>query len=200
MPSWTVSVRDYDKLKHALENGEKFQYPEECRHNSNVIREILKYAPKILPTFGGLSENEIGSISDIVSYVMRPDLVINGFGLVGPQPLRKAMPAQSEKAYTTSIKLAGDPNKITPDFEKEDDPGFRTAELFRCYCCVLDCMPQLYDKLIPGESHLGPAFRLADLTGYLLSPEDLTDYSYTEGEIENFNKVLGGEVRSEFGS
>lgn len=196
--SFTVSIRDNRKLEKMLKEGLDIELPKDCIHNSLVIYELLKYAPKVLPEFANLKEDEIKKIAGTVAYLLRPDLITadSGYVIIGPNPYFKKANKRVANEAKFSYHLRNDPKKLTPDFDPdfkdwEQDAG---AEFFRCYCGALESIPGLYDKLDPNRHSLYPAFKLADLTAYLLDPKDLTDYDYSKDELSKFHKTLNDEM------
>ncbi|MBI4450390.1 hypothetical protein HY642_00310 [Candidatus Woesearchaeota archaeon] len=199
--AFTVSARSYDELKSKATRGEPF-LPDECRRNSEVFFHLLQYTPRVLPSFSKLSEKDVRMIADIVAYMIRPDIVKTGSVEIGPCPL----PAQPVRGVCgedgLEFHVKNSPETLHPGFELGQatprDEGIlnRAAECFRCYNAVFDVMPHLYGVLTPGSRSLKGAFILADVTGYLLDPNDLTDYSYTATQRSRFNRTLDDEMRT----
>ncbi|MDE1761632.1 MAG: hypothetical protein KGH59_02455 [Candidatus Micrarchaeota archaeon] len=194
MGSFTISIRDYRPLEDALRSGKIMKLDAQCTHNSNVIREILRYAPRVLPQFGSLSDGEVRQIADSVAYLMRTDIIKAGAFAFGPMPFQ-GNPKRSKVSGTVHIRA--EVEALSPDFEipYENNPRANMAgELFRCYVATQTWM-SLTERLDPKHRSLAPSFKLADLTAHLIETDDLVDYVYTAEEIAQYRKALSGELR-----
>jgi len=197
--SFTVSVRDDRPLEERLRKGLDIEIPDECRHNSNVIYQILKYAPKVIPSFNNLEDGEVKKIADVAAFLIRPDLIKNGYALIGPKPFQqgdKIKIVNESEEPEFSVHLRNNPEDLTPDFEVPAKEPYLShgAEYFRCYAGAISWIPGLYEKLDPENHSLNPVFKMADLTAHLIDPDDLTDYRYSDEEISNFHKTLRREM------
>ncbi|QQG40282.1 MAG: hypothetical protein HYS81_02640 [Candidatus Aenigmatarchaeota archaeon] len=195
---FTVSVRDTRILDESLRARRPVTLPDECTHNSHVVRHLLSFAPRVLPAFGNLDEEDVKRVADSVAYLMRPDLIIHGMIGMGPRPVvTKTLPVIHGEDGV-HVHLRNDPKVLSPDWKlgKKNEYLWNTgAELFRCYSGTLSEMPYALKELGVGTDYMKPAFGLADLTAFLLDPRDLTDYDYTPEEIGRFTRTLVKEMR-----
>lgn len=198
--AWTVSVRDDFELERRLKEGEEIDLPEECKHNNEVIYQILQYADRVLLEFKLLSDKEVRTIADTVTYLMRPDIIISGeMAVIGPNPLVEKttlrIPNETDER-NFKVHLRNNPDELSPEWEIPKNESYLTigSEFFRVYTAAISWMPRMYDRLDPQNRSLKPAFRLADLTAYLLDPKDITDYRYNDEEIEKFHQTLRKEA------
>ncbi|MBI4148320.1 hypothetical protein HY490_03450 [Candidatus Woesearchaeota archaeon] len=180
----------------SLDNLVRLQMPEECRKNSAVLRELLQFAPRVLPEFSTLTEDEVASLADAVAYAMRTDLVLRGtscwqgmFQPGGPT----IQPRYGEDGLRAHLRNSPDVLNSGWRMPRDvpDEVVYRGAELFRCYAYAIQFMPGLKEKL--GGSYQA-AFPLADLTAYLLNPRDLVDYTYTREELDRFRESLARDL------
>ncbi len=204
-----TSIRDVSELEKKVKGT--FEFPEECKHNAEVIRNILGYANRVIPEFVNIPNEEVREISEMVAFVMRTDLIIRigEYEIIGPKPLfHGRIPTNSTNQEVLGV-LANDPNRLYPGWslmkdEEHNIPNFwtfynRANEFGRCYGFILNkFFPKTREML--GASQYGgiPEYRLADLTAYLLDINDLDDYRYTSKETRRFHERLLGAWREEF--
>lgn len=201
---FTVSVRDTRPLEGRLKKGKELDdiLPEECKHNSKVIYEILGYVDRVLPEFKSVSDRERKIIADSVSYLMRTDIIIPARFAFGPTYLLdetiNKVPAEEKAKLKIPISLKNDPEQLNPKWKLPDTDEYinKGAEFFRCYSGVMSWIRTLYDKLDPENHSLTPAFKMADVTAFLVNPDNLIDYSYTPEEIIKFHETLEREMSS----
>jgi hypothetical protein len=189
--AYRVAVRDHRMLEAALRKGEPLPLPDECRRNSSVIYEVLKQVYRVLPRFASLSETEIRNIADIASYAMRTDQIIRG-------KLNMVPPPHLPLAFGENGIFRNPPSDLCSSWEfrpENDEEHSRGAEFFRCYCCAGELMPGLPARLGHNGS-FETAFLLSDVTTYLLNPNVLVDYRYTEQELKKFGQKLVNDLKS----
>ena len=201
------SVRDLGVLEEKLRYGQDIDLPEECRYNSEVIYQILQYADKVLPEFGSLSDGEVRKIADSVAYMMRTDIIIQQKLPFGPKPLPEEIIPTEYDINNVYVCLRNDPYVLSPEWElpyydggslREED--FKKThnvaiEFLRCYSAVIT-WAGLDDKLNPVSCSSNSAFKLAHVTAFLLSLDNLVDYQYTPEDVERFNNALNNEINA----
>lgn len=194
--AFTVSIRDCEALEKRLKEGKESNLPKECKSNSDIIYEILQHAYRVLPNFKLLADSEVRQIADVVAYMMRTDVLKSGAAPFGCIPLPDTRIPKIAGEDGIKVHLKNNPTELSPEWELENINEYLTigAELFRCYAGAIDFIPKLYDKLDPEKHSLAPAFTLADMTAFLLSPSDLVDYEYTPEEIRKFHETLDREM------
>ena len=185
---FTVSVRDLDRLEKDLRSGKKISLPQECYHNSRVVCTLLEYVPpEKVPEISQLAQDEKKSMSDVVAYAMRPDLIKQrNYSPIGPKPLNPNYP---KKLISEKVTLKNSPDDLKiKGWEIPDEYMMAGSELFRCLGFARAVIPSLQSKFkyLP--------FNLAGSLSYLMSPEDLTDYLYTKREIDRFHRILMKEA------
>jgi hypothetical protein len=198
--SYRVSVRNLITLVEQI-NSEgigSIVFPQECEKNSKIIKNILGYVPKVLPNFSKFDEQDITHISNLSAYTLRPDLVLCPGVLFGPPYLRPTIQIGKK---TDTISLRNNPEDLHPDFRLENTETNRRigAEFFRSYCGafeMLNLTKNIDLRKVSGEGSMSIAFSMADVTAYLLNPNDLTVYTYEKGEIGNFEAVLAKQIES----
>ena len=200
--TYKVSVRDTRELEKRLRAGLEVNLPEECEHNRDVLLFLLEnYGSKVVPAFSSLSSKEKGIIADAVAYLVRPDLIISPEEhFVLPIPLRDRGVIRISTGDKVSVHLRNDPGVLYPGFKLPKDIGEEYREIgkefFRCYAATISFMPGMSRKLEPVDGNtFGSAFPLTDMTAYLLDPMDITDYRYSEGEVDRFHETLARQKR-----
>ncbi len=203
--SFTVSVYDTEVLEEKLRQGQGINLPEECRYNSEVIYQILQHGYRVLPEFSSLSEDEVRMLADSVAYMMRTDIIIPQEFPFGPMPLPEKTVLDVYDINNVYVYLRNDPDILSSKWElldyfrdslqKKELNGYDNVacELFRCYSAAITWIG-LYGKLDPVKRSLNPAFKLAQMTAFLLCPGNLVDYQYTPEDIERFNSTLEREI------
>src|SRR3989344_5425367 len=186
--SWTVSIRDTERLRLALGIGEPLLWPLECRHNALVIKTLLGYVPKVLPGFANLSDDEVQLVADSTAYLLRPDMIINSNGPCFPPLLRGTVQLGIRDG---KVHLRKNPEILNPDWklDREDPSRDNGAEFFRCYEAIMEWAPKIQRK-ITTEGPFTAAFPMADVTAYLLTPNDLEPYEYGGEELRKFNETI----------
>jgi len=190
--SWPISIRDTRYLENILKEGKEINLPQECKYNSEVIYGLLQYADKVLPRFKFLPNKEIRKISDSVAYLIRPDLIKQvGHSLFGIQPLPEVMFPMIYGEDGIKVHLRNNPNELSEDWDFHAGEYMNVGqELFRCYATTISWIPRMHEILDPENHSFQPAFKLSDMTTFLLVPNDLTDYKYSQDEIDKFDKSL----------
>jgi len=201
-----TSIRDTSELEDKVKN-----LPIECKHNAEVLKNILGYVNKINSAFADIPENRVIQLAEMVSYVMRTDLILraNGYTIIGPKILLYGRTPTDNPNQEVLGVIANDPNRLYPGWglmkdEEHNLQNFwtfysRASEFARCYQFILNkFFPQEREML--GQSPHGgiPEFKLADLTAYLLDVNDLDDYRYTPEEIQKFHNRLLNAWQEEF--
>jgi hypothetical protein len=201
-----TSVRDVSKLEKKVNN-----LPEEVKHNTAVLRNILGYADRIYPEFANIPETRVKQLAEMVAYTLRTDLILraNGYLILGPKILLHGrIPEDSPNEGVLGV-LANDPNRLYPGWglmsdEEHNLPNFwtvysRASEFARCYQFILNkFFPKEREMLCQSPQGGVPEYDLADLTAYLLDVNDLDDYRYTPEEVRSFHERLLESWREEF--
>ncbi|MFA5796857.1 MAG: hypothetical protein WC916_02335 [Candidatus Woesearchaeota archaeon] len=185
--SWPVSIRDTRILEDCLKNNKEIVLDDACEHNSDIFYTLLQYADKVMPEMILLTDKQIHIIADSVAYLVRTDSILNGYNFIGPN---FAPCTANPKMYTEDgfqVHLRNNPELLHPNLKLDDKYTSTAAELFRCYSAALEWsgIGNILD-----DKTLGPAFKLADATAFLLVSTDLIDYTYTKEETERFNKSI----------
>lgn len=203
--SFTVSVYDTEVLEEKLRQGQGINLPEECRYNSEVIYQILQHGYRVLPEFSSLSDDEVRTLADSVAYMMRTDIIIPQRFSFGIMRLPEKIVPNVYDINNVYVTLRNDPDILSPEWEllyyfrdslqeKElNECDTVACEFFRCYSAVTAWMG-LRKKLDPVRRSLDPEFKLAQMTAFLLCPDNLVDYQYTPEDIEKFNNILEREI------
>lgn len=77
--TFRVSIRNLEPWKKQIREG-SLEIPKECERNALVLGGILsEYAPKVVPSVMNLVDSEIDLIARSVAYLMRPDLLREGY-------------------------------------------------------------------------------------------------------------------------
>lgn len=190
--SWPISIRDTKYLENILKEDKEIDLPRECKWNSGVIYNLLQYADRVLPRFKLLSDKQARKVADSVAYLMRPDLIKQaGHSLFGVQPLPEFIFLKIYGEDGVKVHLRNNPNELSEEWNFHAGEYMNVGqELFRCYAATISWIPKMYEILDPESHSFQPAFRLSDMTTFLLVPNDLTDYEYSQEEIDNFNRSL----------
>ncbi|HLC78339.1 MAG TPA: hypothetical protein VJH92_04400 [Candidatus Nanoarchaeia archaeon] len=192
--AFSVSIRNFGILREGYEQTGKIPVSEEIKHNSDVIKNVLQYAPRILPRFLLLDENEVGNVSDSVAYLMRTDSIITNRMGIGPSFHDGSRRPVIYGEDGVKFHLLNNPSDLRLEFELPKEYWNRGGEFFRCYSATFDLMTSLKDKLSPEGRLFAISFPLADLTAYLLDTRDLVDYNYNKTEIDSFNSKLARQM------
>ncbi|NOQ37525.1 hypothetical protein GQ472_01425 [archaeon] len=202
---FSFSVYDLGVLEKKLRLEQDIDLSEECRYNSEVIYQILQYADRVLPEFSSLSDDEVRKMADSVAYMMRTDIIIQQqipFGLI---PLPEEIKPSVYDINNVYVHLRNDPDILSPEWELpyyDRDPlqveDFKkthnvATEFLRCYSAIIT-WSGLSDKLNPVVCSFDPAFKLAQVTAFLLTLGDLANYQYTPEDIERFNNTLNNGI------
>jgi len=194
--SYTVSVRNVRTLEKALREGKTPELDEECRHNSHVLFEILKHAPRVLPRFAELAEEQVHTIADSVAYLVRTDTIIAGGYALGPNFLPDTTQPKIHGEDGIQVHLRNDPTRLHPGWRVPQEYTQVAAEFFRCYGAVIVWRPDIRDVLTSDRNSFTPSFPLADVTAFLLNPVDLFDYKYSPEEKAKFRQRLQRDIES----
>jgi hypothetical protein len=176
---FTVSIRETMEFGERIGRGEDITIPKECRPNSDIVYEVLVYANRMLPEFDLLTNEEKRLVSDIVAYLMRPDLL-----------------KRDVDGSANATPLYNDPDELGLEWELPDtnENLWKGSEYFRCFSGVMSWVPGIYDKLDPKDRSLAPAFKLADLCAYLIDSKELQNYEYTPEELVKFHQTVDREM------
>ena len=206
MVVYPVTIKDTSELERRLKEDLDISslLSKDMAHNSSVIFELMKYSERVLTNLKDLTNQDKKKIADSVAYFMRPDFIKGRRELELPF-IPRYVESTDNSPRKTKVHLANDPLILTPDWtlNKESSPDFnvlslRGAELFRCYLATISYAKNMAAKLdSEGNSH-SPAFKLADTTAYLIVPEDLRNYKYTEEEKRLFDEEINKINREEF--
>ena len=196
--SFSVSVRDVKPLDVALKTNQPIPLPQECRHNAAVFEQLLlKYGPRVLPSFSNLSSQDTRTIAESVAYLVRPDLIKSGLILLGPNPVDPlTKPLYGEDGEL--VHLANDPSSLSPEFRLLSGSPLcpQGAEFFRCYAGTFNSAKRILGTLGFGSGDCyKPSWPRADMAAYLLDPRDLSDYRYGSGEVRKFHDTLDRQWR-----
>ena len=210
---FTVSVRDANRkwVKDVI--NRTFELPKDCYHNSVVLYELSRYIPLKLPEFGELPEDERKLIADVTAYLLRPDLIKGPASMdlvpFGPIPVTTGLLSEGSvdaiidgEVPKPKVHFRNDPEDLYADDWRLPEEGYHSigAELYRClhgavyYVTDYEGKLQRKEKRII-ENPMGQMMVAADVLAYLLIPSDLTDYQYTENEIDAFHNKLEREMR-----
>ncbi len=209
---FTVSVRDTSKQwENSVKDG-TFRLPEECLHNSAVFQELFKYVPRRLPEFVRFDADAQRRIADASAYLLRPD-IIKGVAQMGLLPIGSSPIFNMRRQITYSVPIRG---RVRATVHLTHNPeellsgnwarskNFSEAEwamggeLFRCLHAAAHYVTNYEGRLARSEEIIVNPMHMmaaADVIAYLLDPNDLTDYVYSEAEIKAFHETLQKEWR-----
>jgi hypothetical protein len=208
--SYVVSVRNTKILEEAVTARRELSWGPEISHNAKVLLGVLKYADLVIPKFSAVTQGQKELMAHSVCYLLRPDLVKNANAVrvvelggrkfatttlgFGPCPLGKRTQTPVTLPDDIKVHLRNDPSTLGPSFHKHG--GDVGAEFFRCFAATIEWMPDLVEKLGYKNNSFAAAFKFADLTAYLLDPNDLVDYTYSETEEDDFSRRLRRDIES----
>lgn len=194
--AFKIQIRNFEKWEKDIIKGH-IEIPKECENNALIFSWILnEYAPKVVPNLKNLYSEEIQTIAKSIAYMVRSDLLKSNIQEIFLPPFQIKIPKEK---YFVNIELLNNPEKLYEGWrafwhgkfgQEENTYAHRAAELFRCYWGTIYKMPNLEGRLYIKNKCFGCASDLADVTAYLVNPENLTDYEYTSKEKNKFNKKL----------
>ena len=197
--AFRVSVRNLRELEQRLRAGYPFEIPRECRRNSDVVYTIMQEAHRVVPGYRTLSAQERTMVADSVAYALRPDITVSSReGIIGIFLVSEEKHALQQYDPNQPIRFRNDPNELHVGWEipKEFDSRIIGREFTRCYSCALTWIPGLFDKVRRDrEGDIGLAITFAEITVFLLTPEDLTQYNYQPGEVDAFHTHLKQQMK-----
>jgi len=181
-------VRDETNIDDCLRKGKQIEIPTECRHNSNVFRELLPYVNRVLPTFSP-TDKELQLMSDYVAYVLRPDVIHfnSEYGKIRHSAFSVIYREDGIVAH-----LRNDPSILHPDWEpfwrEVKAPQYKRihTELFSCFAHFFMNCPSLAKKFDPAFEL--PVAQTSDVITYILDPFDIDDYDYSLQELADFSE------------
>ncbi len=165
------TVRPIHELEQKLRAGEPLNIPDECKHNSDVIYEILTHAHLAIPTFENVSAEEKRYISDAMAYLLNPRNIIQEQVERDPEaPIRlRKKPESLYDGIHTDRKLRNEENLHI------------SSEFYRCFDFVFNWIPGLREKVDP-KGHA--PFKIGFISWYLLDPSEIDLYNYSSEIIE----------------
>ena len=195
---YRVSVRDTALLDNCLSTNQPINLPRECIHNSELLQKIIPFAKPLLPRIDALDEQTIKKIADGVAYLLRTDFIVaEGIWL----PPFLAEPRRSLHGEDGVPHFLNKPDTIRSDWKLPEEYKDRgAAEFYRCYNGVLTELKEVRKVIASttrdsGSSHCA-AFSLANVTAFLLNPDDLVDYRYTTEERKEYEETLDSQMDS----
>ena len=196
-----VSIRNTKELQDILREGREIPMNDEIAHNSEVIAQILSYAPLVLPEMGLLTSKQFTTLAQSAAYILRTDSIYREdmpayfMGFLPSPPIKRMFSEDGLK-----IHFRNDPSLLTPNFELRDFKNYKElehigAEFFRTYSGAVFSNPEI-EPILVQNGHMGPIFNLADVTAFLLTPTDLIDYHYTKEELNGFAQKIDKYLRT----